>query len=89
MVELTAFTRPMEIQMVTFVMQEIQAVERLFSQYIRIKTPGEALSTFIWASQDRKGEEQVWVTKSLRYGYKYVNLVKNGRFLDPLSIFEL
>ena len=31
-----------------------------------IKSPGEALSTFIRASRDPKGEQEVWVAKSLR-----------------------
>ena len=34
----------------------------------KIKSPGEALSTFIRASRDPKGEQQVWVAKSIRNG---------------------
>ena len=61
-----------------------------------IKSPVEALSTFIRASRDPKVEQQLWIAKSI-YDFldpqngqnTNVNLAKNGRFLDPFSISEL
>ena len=37
-------------------------------KFIKIKSPGEALSTFIRASRDPKGETQLRVVKSTKMG---------------------
>ena len=49
-----------------FVFTYTRPRERRSSEARVTSSPGEALSTFIRASRDPKGEEQVWVAKSLR-----------------------
>ena len=44
---------------------------------VKIKSPGEALSTFIRTSRDPKGEQQAWVVQSIRNGS---NITKSGPF---------